>query len=150
MVEWLKVERQGRLWNHTCIFGLTDTSIISLYWLKNFQQIKKHNLIQLMKSWYLSHRRPAKVLASLCICAVSPEPSLLAHMKYGSRWKVQPKIRHLAPLMAAHVCLKNEFMEDKKCHNLMRWLIYVCCRPYTWPTICLMLLDRHRKKQKLR
>ena len=26
--------------------------------------------------------------------------------------------------MAAHVHLKNEFTEDKKCHILMRWLIY--------------------------
>ena len=26
--------------------------------------------------------------------------------------------------MAAHACLKNEFMETKKCHNLMRWLRY--------------------------
>ena len=25
--------------------------------------------------------------------------------------------------MAAHACLKNEFTEDEKCHNLMRWLI---------------------------
>ena len=24
--------------------------------------------------------------------------------------------------MAAHACLKNEFMEDEKCHNLMSWL----------------------------
>ena len=31
-------------------------------------------------------------------CAVSPEPSLFAHMKYGNRRRVQPKIRHLAPL----------------------------------------------------
>ena len=30
--------------------------------------------------------------------AVSPEPLLFAHMKYGSRRRVQPKIRHLAPL----------------------------------------------------
>ena len=29
---------------------------------------------------------------------VSPEPSLFSHMKYGSRRRVQPKIRHLAPL----------------------------------------------------
>ena len=35
--------------------------------------------------------------------------------------------------MAAHARLKNEFKEDKKCHNLMSWLIYVimqfehCC-----------------------
>ena len=26
--------------------------------------------------------------------------------------------------MAVHVHLKNEFTEDKKCHNLMSWLIY--------------------------
>ena len=25
--------------------------------------------------------------------------------------------------MAAHAFLKNEFTEDEKCHNLMRWLI---------------------------
>ena len=30
-------------------------------------------------------------------CASSPEPLLFAHMKYGSRWRVWPKIRHLAP-----------------------------------------------------
>ena len=66
-----------------------------------------------MRLWYLSHRRPAKAQASLRIHAVSPEPSLFAHMKYGSRPWVQPKIRHLAPL-AVHVCLKKEFMEDEK------------------------------------
>ena len=26
--------------------------------------------------------------------------------------------------MAAHARLKNEFMEDEKCHNLMSWLNY--------------------------
>ena len=51
-----------------------------------------------MRFWYLSHRRPAKDQASLRIRPVSPEPSLLAQMKYGSRRKVRPKIRHLAPL----------------------------------------------------
>ena len=54
-------------------------------------------LSQLMRFWYLSHRRPAKAEVILLICSVSPEPSLFAHMKYGSQ-KVQPKIRHLAPL----------------------------------------------------
>ena len=24
--------------------------------------------------------------------------------------------------MAVHACLKKEFMEDKKCHNLVSWL----------------------------
>ena len=55
-------------------------------------------LSQLMGLWYLSHRRPAKAQASLHICAVSPEPSLFAHMMNGSRRRVRPKIRHLAPL----------------------------------------------------
>ena len=51
-----------------------------------------------MRLWYLSHRRPAKAQVSLCICTVMPEPSLFAHMKYGSRRRVRPNIRHLAPL----------------------------------------------------
>ena len=41
--------------------------------------------------WYLSHKRLAKAQASLRIRAVSPEPTLFAHMKYGSRRRVQPK-----------------------------------------------------------
>ena len=27
--------------------------------------------------------------------------------------------------MAAHACLKNEFTEDEKYHNLMTW--FICC-----------------------
>ena len=42
--------------------------------------------------------RPAKAQASLRIRAVSPEPSLFAHMKYGSIRCVRPNIRHLASL----------------------------------------------------
>ena len=57
-----------------------------------------------MRLWYLSHRRPAKAQASLRIRAVSPEPSLFAHMKYGG-----------------HARLKNELTEDEKYHNLMRY-----------------------------
>ena len=51
-----------------------------------------------MRLWYLSHRRPAKAQASLRIRTVSPEPLLFAHIKYGSRRRVQSKTRHLAPL----------------------------------------------------
>ena len=46
----------------------------------------------------LSHRRPAKAQASLCIPAVSPEPLLFAHIKYGNKRRVQPKTRHVVPL----------------------------------------------------
>ena len=57
-----------------------------------------HNLSQLMRLWYLSHRRPAKAQAGLRVRAVSPEPSLFAHIKYSSRRRFWPTIRHLAPL----------------------------------------------------
>ena len=36
--------------------------------------------------------------AQMRIRAVSPKPSLFAHLKYGSRHRVRPKIGHLAPL----------------------------------------------------
>ena len=42
-------------------------------------------MTQLMRSWYLSHRLPAKAQANLRISAVLPEHLLFAHMKYGSR-----------------------------------------------------------------
>ena len=73
-----------------------------------------------MRLWYLSHRRPAKAQASLRIRAVSPKHSLFAHIKCGSRQRVRSKIR--PHWMAALARLKNEFMEDEKYHNLMRWL----------------------------
>ena len=68
---------------------------------------------QLMRLWYLSHRRPAKALAKA-----------FANIKYGSRQRVQPKIRHLAPWMTVHAHLKKQFTEDGKYHNLMRCLKY--------------------------
>ena len=78
-----------------------------------------------MRLWYLSHRLPAKAQASLCIRAVSPERSLFGHIKYGSRQRVHQKIRHLAP-QDAHALLKNEFTEDEKSHNRMRWRSLLC------------------------
>ena len=34
--------------------------------------------------------------------------------------------------MALHVCLKNEFTEDEKCHNLMTWLNFNWKEDYLW------------------
>ena len=60
------------------------------------------SMSQLTRLWYLSHRRPAKAQVSLRIGAVSPEPSLFAHMKYGSRRRVQPNnVRHPIPTACA-------------------------------------------------
>ena len=48
--------------------------------------------------WYLSPMRAAKVQASLRIRAVSPEPSLLAHISSESRGTFRQKARSLASL----------------------------------------------------
>ena len=46
---------------------------------QRLQYRNKYDLSQLMRLWYLSHRRTAKAQARLRIRAVSPEPSLFAH-----------------------------------------------------------------------
>ena len=48
--------------------------------------------------WYLSPMRAAKVQASLCIRAVSPESPLLAHTSSESRETFRQKARSLASL----------------------------------------------------
>ena len=48
--------------------------------------------------WYLSPMRAAKVQASLRICAVSPEPPLLARTSSESKGTFRQKARSLAPL----------------------------------------------------
>ena len=55
-------------------------------------------LDRVKRIWYLSPMRAAKVQASLRICAVSPEPSLLAHRSSESRGTFRQKARSLAPL----------------------------------------------------
>ena len=91
------------IWNYrNCYISQTDLRYLS----------------QLMRFWYLSHRRPAKAQASLRIRAVSPEPSLFAHMKYESRWRIRPNTD-----IPTGWRLKNEFTEDEKFHYLMSWLI---------------------------
>ena len=82
-------------------------------------------LSQLMRLWYLSQRQPAKVQASLHIRAVSvsPEPSLVAHLKYGSRRRVRPNIKHLALLDGCTCTFEEWVYRGWKVPYLMRWLI---------------------------
>ena len=86
-----------------------------------------------MRLWYLSNRRPAKAQANLRIHAVSAEPLLFAHMKYGCTVDEGSgqKLDTYPHWMAAHARLKNEFTEDEKYHNLMTWLI--CCSTNAGP-----------------
>ena len=57
-----------------------------------------HHMDRVKRVWYLSPMPAAKVQASLPICAVSPEPSLLAHTSSESRGTFRQKARSLAPL----------------------------------------------------
>ena len=105
------------------VYGVEEISL--------FMRSVKWEMSQLMRLWYLSHRQPVKGQASLHICAVSPEPSLFAHIKYGSRRRCRQKIRHLAPLDGCACAFEewvyggrkvpqfHEFTEDEKYHNLM-------------------------------
>ena len=68
---------------------------------------------QLMRLWYLSHRRPAKIQASLRFSAVLPDPLLFAHITYGSRRRVRPKIRHLVQ-MDGSTCAFEEWVYGRR------------------------------------
>ena len=76
-------------------------------WLLQVDRVKR--------IWYLSHMRAAKVQASLRIPAVSPEPSLLAHISSESRGTFRQKARSLASLngwaCAVKIC-HDRMLED--------------------------------------
>ena len=72
-IKWLEISITLRSWNYMFILQMS----------------------RLMRLWYLSLRRRAKAQVRLRICAVSPETSLFVHIKYGSKRRVWPKIRHV-------------------------------------------------------
>ena len=65
--------------------------------LRSLQHSKQY-LDRVKQIWYLSPMRAAKVQAILRICAVLPEPPLLAHTSSESRGTFRQKARSLAPL----------------------------------------------------
>ena len=71
-------------------------------------------LSQLMRLWYLSHGRPTKAQAHR------------QSLRCSHTWPMEAdegsdKFQTSSPTV--HARLKNEFSEDEKYHNLMRWLI---------------------------
>ena len=81
----------------------------------NSYQSILNNMDRVKRIWYLSPMRAAKVQASLRIRAVSPEPSLLAHISSESRGTFRQKARSLAPLSgwacAVEIC-HDGMLED--------------------------------------
>ena len=76
-----------------------------------------NHMDRVKRIWYLSPMRAAKVQASLRICAVAPEPPLLAHTSSESRGTFRQKARSLAPLngwaCAVKIC-HDGMLEDTK------------------------------------
>ena len=62
-----------------------------------------------MEFRYLLDRRAAKTQASLCVSTVSPEPSLLVHLKYERRWRLILAFGPLATLDKSASIFKNVF-----------------------------------------
>ena len=58
------------------------------------------------------------------MCAVRPEPSLLHTYSIEADEESDLKSDIYPHWMAVHACLKEEFREDEKYHNLMTWLIW--------------------------
>ena len=94
--------------------------------------------------WYLSPMWAAKVQASLCIRAVSPEPSLLAHTSSESRGSFKQKARSLAPLngwaCAVEIC-HDGMLEDTNSldgAHICLWLLFV----FVWLEHCDTLVTK--------
>ena len=87
---------------HSVIKGLAryNNSTSDHFRAKHQKQWLERNckLGRVKRIWCLSPMRAAKVQASLRICAVSPEPPLLAHTSSESRGTLRQKARSLAPL----------------------------------------------------
>ena len=110
------------LYRH-CYIHTADKNCINVL---EFSREKQTNICNIPKKnihsdrvkriWYLSPMRAAKVQASLRICAVSPEPSLLAHTSSESRGTFRQKARFLAPLngwaCAVKIC-HDGMLEDR-------------------------------------
>ena len=79
------------------------------------QYVSAYYLERVKRIWYLSPMRAAKVQASLRICAVSPEPPLLAHTSSESRGTLRQKARSLDTLngwaCAVKIC-RDGMLED--------------------------------------
>ena len=96
-----------------------------------------HCMGHVKRIWYLSPvpMRAVKVQASLRICAISPEPPLLAHSSSESRGTVRQKARSLAPLngwaCAVKIC-QDGMLEDTNSLHGARIMLETCTCLFTF------------------
>ena len=106
--------------------------------------------------WYLSPMRAAKVQASLRICTVSPEPSLLAHTSSESRGTFRQKTRSLAPMngwaCAVTIC-QDGMLEDTNSLDeaQIAFILHVYLSDISAPSVmCYASDERDEGKNRLR
>ena len=67
-------------------------------WSRRVSMMRQQEMVRVKRIWFLLPMQAAKVQTSLRVCAVSPEPPLLAHTSSESRGTFRQKARSLAPL----------------------------------------------------
>ena len=87
--------------------------VYSLYPYKKVELIRLLWIQYQVSAWYYGTYH-------IGIRTVSPEPSLFARMKYGSRWMLRPKIRHLAPLDSC-TCAFEELVYGGRKSAIISW-----------------------------
>ena len=95
----------------------------------SMRSINRNQMGRVKRIWYLSPMRAAKFQASLRICAVSPEPPLLAHTGSESRGTFRQKARSLPPLNGWACAIKichDGMLEDTTSRDVaqMQSLLY--------------------------
>ena len=80
-------------------------------------------------------------------CTVSPEPLLFTHMKYGSRRRVRPNIRHLAP-MDCCACVFEEWVYGGLKSVIISWAGSFSSYQFA-PHIQVATVDHHRALDEL-
>ena len=74
----------------------------------------------------LSHKRISEILASMCICAASPESVLFAHVSNRSRGHFIQRIRHMPLLPAGKQRWDNVTSTSTQRHDVASTLIRCC------------------------
>ena len=93
--------------------------ICKLPHLHNYEYSLNLHMDRVNRIWYLSPMRAAEVQASLRICAVSPEPPLLAHTGSESRGIFRQKARYLALLNGWACAVKNCQSQNARRHKFL-------------------------------
>ena len=97
-----------------------------MVYIPSFCFVFMYNMDRVKRICYLSPMWAAKVQASLRICAVSPEPSLLAHTSSESRGIFRQKSDPWSLWMAGHAQLKFVMTECSKIQiRLTRPILYL-------------------------